>query len=239
MRVQVPLRVMRLAVRGPLVQAHRVRKDDAEQAVVAPPSVPCRICAKPLRRDASRSSSPVRVPRAAARASRTARRPRTAPAPRIRSLAHTMRSHRVQLQRRVVTQQAGIDAAAGTGPACGFARHFIRQAVSLVQICPCGCGLLAPIIAPRFSKMVTALTNSSLPRLQRLLGPGVDDLPNASQRHLTERHVVTAVNSRSHGTARSRPAPAAGCPTPVAPAARAAAAPGSHCRIRRSSRSAD
>ena len=36
--------------------------------------------------------------------------------------------------------------------------------VAFAQICPCGCGLLAPIIAPRFSKIRTELIPFSAPR---------------------------------------------------------------------------
>src|ERR1700689_4682849 len=48
--------------------------------------------------------------------------------------------------------------------ACSFAGSF--GSVAFAQICPCGCGLLAPIIAPRFSKISTELIPLSLPSEQ-------------------------------------------------------------------------
>src|SRR5271163_1261748 len=45
--------------------------------------------------------------------------------------------------------------------ACSFAGSL--GSVAFAQICPCGCGLLAPIIAPRFSKISTELISFSLP----------------------------------------------------------------------------
>ena len=45
--------------------------------------------------------------------------------------------------------------------------------LSQAQICPCGCGLLAPIMAPRFSKICTYLIHSSSPSSSAGVRPGI------------------------------------------------------------------
>jgi hypothetical protein len=90
--------------------------------------------------------------------------------------------------------QLGVEVVAEQAAAvCPLLDEFLRRLVgsrSLAQICPCGCGLLAPIIAPRFSKICTCRTHGRCAEFPVLRGPGVDDLTDRRRRHAGEGQVV-------------------------------------------------
>ena len=160
MRVKMPLG-MSLAVGGTLVKSHGVGKRSCEQIVVA-------------RRDAMQD---VRQ-RVAARFRKLLQRTGVplADHDRFKRPHRPERHDRCELIiladdpvllfvfRFSSTRKANkLECACwyATNDACSLAGSF--GSVAFAQIWPCGCGLLAPIMAPRFSKMRTELMPLSLP----------------------------------------------------------------------------
>ena len=134
--------------------------------------------------------------------SRTATPPRTAQQPQN---PHSRPSHvpRSHLHLQVIAQKARPPfAQILVCAACSFAGSF--GTVSFAQICPCGCGLLAPIIAPRFSKSSRS-PRVSPPQFAILRSPHIQDLSNFARRHARQRQIVSRrkTNHATHATFRS------------------------------------